>query len=190
MPSVRKWQRLKRRCLHNYRIFESVVETARSPRTGETHDFYVLESGDWVNVVALTPKNQVVLIRQYRHGTRRVELEIPGGMINRRELPVHAGRRELREETGYDSSDARIIGEVAPNPAYQRNTCYTVLVRNARRVCETQFDHAEDIAVELTPLKAIRGLLRRGKIQHSLVVVAFLWLHMFLAGKKPIKVLG
>ncbi|MBM3891441.1 MAG: NUDIX hydrolase [Verrucomicrobia bacterium] len=190
MPPIRKWPRLKRRTLHDYRIFESVVETARSPRTGQAHDFYVLESGDWVNVVALTPKNEIVLIKQYRHGTRRVELEIPGGMINRRESPVHAGRRELREETGYDSPDARVIGEVSPNPAYQRNTCYTVLVRNARKVCETQFDHAEDIVVKLTPLRAIRGLLRRGKIQHSLVVVACLWLHMFLAGRRRARVLG
>ena len=190
MPSVRKWPRLKSRRLHDYRIFESVVETARSPRTGKAHDFFILESANWVNVIALTQKNEVVLIKQYRHGTRRVELEIPGGLINQRESPVHAGRRELREETGYDSPDARVIGEVAPNPAFQRNTCYTVLVRNARKVCETQFDCSEDIAVDLSPLKVIRSLLRRGKIQHSLVVVAFLWLHMFLAGKKRTKFLG
>jgi len=43
------------------------------------HDFYILESTDWINIIPLTADHQVVMVRQYRHGSKEVPLEIPGG---------------------------------------------------------------------------------------------------------------
>ena len=92
------------------RIFGLRVDCAVSPRTGKAHDFYVLESGSWVNVIPLTPAQEVVLIRQHRHGIREVTLEIPGGIVEPGDSPQEAARRELREETGLAVGRAEPLG--------------------------------------------------------------------------------
>ncbi|MEZ4518692.1 MAG: NUDIX hydrolase [Chloroflexota bacterium] len=77
------------------------------PRTGKEHSFYILEAPDWVNVIPLTPDEQVVMVRQYRHGTGTVTLESPAGMADHDgEALAVAAARELREETG--SKPARL----------------------------------------------------------------------------------
>jgi len=120
-----------------------------SPRTGKEHDFYVLDSVNWVNVVAVTPDQKLVMIEQYRHGSNTVELEIPGGMMDAGETdPVATAVRELREETGYEGENARILGRVHANPAILTNTCFTVLVENCRLKHGVQFDYSEDLVTQ------------------------------------------
>ncbi|MCB8948183.1 MAG: NUDIX hydrolase [Ardenticatenaceae bacterium] len=171
---VEKWEKLNSEEIANYRIFKMRQDRRRSPRTGAEHNFFVLESPDWVNVVALTPENQVVMIHQFRHGTAEITLEIPGGMVDPHENdPAEAIRRELLEETGYAAEEIIHIGTVDPNPAFLNNRCYTYLALNARWQQEPQFDGAEDIAVELVPIEEIAGLIGNGRITHALVVAAF-----------------
>src|SRR6185369_14016878 len=124
-----------------------------SPRTGKEHDFFVLESVNWVNVIAVTPDEQLVMVEQYRHGSNTVELEIPGGMMDEGDVsPEATGARELQEETGYAGGKARLIGEIFPNPAIMSNRCFTVLIENCRCLHEVQFDHGEDLATRLVPI--------------------------------------
>lgn len=171
---VKDWEKLNSEEIANYRIFKMRRDVRRSPRTGAEHSFFVLQSPDWVNVVALTPENQVVMIHQFRHGTERVTLEIPGGMVDPHENdPAETARRELLEETGYAAEQVIHIGTVHPNPAFLDNTCYTYLALNARWQQEPQFDGAEDIAVELVPIEEIAGMVGNGRITHALVVAAF-----------------
>jgi 8-oxo-dGTP pyrophosphatase MutT (NUDIX family) len=143
----------------------------------------VIESVNWVNIIALTPESQLIMVEQYRHGTDTVELEIPGGMMDAEDLtPVATGIRELREETGYEGDQAQIIGKIYPNPAIMSNTCYTVLVRNCQLRHALEFDHSEDIVTKLVSTDEIPRRIFEGKIRHSLVVVALyhfdLWQRM------------
>ncbi len=155
------------------RIFNIRKDTATSPRTGECHEFYVLESDPWVNVIPITPRQEVVLIRQYRHGTREVTLEIPGGLVEKTDTPEQAALRELKEETGFQGDDICLLGRVHPNPAFLDNLCYTYLVRGVRQTDRQDLDDKEDIEVILRPLEDIPDLIRDGTITHSLVLSAF-----------------
>jgi 8-oxo-dGTP pyrophosphatase MutT (NUDIX family) len=160
------------------RIFGLRVDRAVSPRTGDAHDFYVLESDSWVNVIPLTPEREVVLVRQYRHGTRDLTLEIPGGIVEPGDSPQEAARRELREETGYEAGELSGLGFVHPNPAFLDNRCYTFIAHHARQTGPQNQDDKEDIEVLLKPLAEIPRLIREGAITHSLVVAAFYRLFM------------
>ena len=170
---IRPWEVVSTGPEEDFRIFRVRRQVSISPRTGHPHQLVVVDSPDWVNVVALTSDEQVVLIEQFRHGIAQVTLEIAGGIIERGESPVEAGIRELREETGFGGGTASVLGQVHPNPAYQTNTCYTILVRDARRVSELEQDVGEDITVRLVPLAEIPRLIGAGQITHALVVVAF-----------------
>lgn len=170
---IQPWKKLKSVPSGDFRIFKVRTDRLVSPRTGAEHDFFVIDCPNWVNVIALTPGRELITIQQYRHGSETVELEIPGGMIDPHDAsPVAAGVRELREETGYAGRNARLIGQVYPNPAIMSNVCYTVLVEECESRHALQWDHGEDLATVLTPLNQIPSLVSQGRIKHSLVVAA------------------
>lgn len=157
-------------------IFAGWRVDTRSPRTGEARTVTRIVSNDWINIVALTPAGEVLLVRQYRHGTRTFTLEIPGGMVDPGESAEEAAVRELREETGFAGAPARRIGRVAPNPAFLSNHCSTFLVEGCERVGEIEQEAGEDLELEVRPLRDIPGLIAGGEIVNSLVICAFWWL--------------
>lgn len=174
MMAIRAWPLISSEINEKYRIFNIRNDRAKSPRNGNIYDFVVLDASPWVNVVPLTANDEVILIRQYRHGIRAVTLEIPGGLVEAEEPHNQAALRELEEETGYSTKEADLIylGKVLPNPAIQNNLCHTYLARNVYPIGAQNMDEKEDIELEWYPLKAIPSLIQEGTISHSLVVVA------------------
>ncbi len=169
----------------SYRVFNLRSDRASSPRTRRTYDFYVLESPPWVNVIPLTPENDVVLIHQYRHGIRDITLEIPGGLVDPADSPSQAACRELWEETGYREETLIPLGAVHPNPAILNNLCYTFIARGVVSTGKQNQEEREDIEVVLKPLSDIPRLIREGSITHSLVIAAFYRFYMeYLPGVK------
>jgi len=141
-------------------------------RSGRKKNFSRLDFPDRVNSIAITADKKMVLIRQFRYGSGEKELEIPGGLIEQGEEPVEAGMRELMEESGYSGETGKVIGKVNPNPALQRNCCYTVLIENAVRSGEQELDEMEDIKVELyEEEQVLRGIFNQTlEISHGLAL--------------------
>jgi 8-oxo-dGTP pyrophosphatase MutT (NUDIX family) len=159
------------------RVFRLRSDRSKSPRTGMSYDFYVLEAVPWVNIVPITDRGEIVLIRQYRHGIRQNTLEIPGGMVDEGYSPEEAAVKELFEETGYGAREIVPLGWVHPNPAILDNRCYTFLAKGAAPSGSQDLEEKEDIEVILRPATEIPQMIASGEISHALVICA---LHKYL----------
>jgi 8-oxo-dGTP pyrophosphatase MutT (NUDIX family) len=176
MTGPRPWTNLEEEAIQDCRVFSVRRIRARSPRTGDAHDFFAIDSSDWVNVVAITPDDRVVMVRQFRHGAGTLTLETPGGLVDPGEAPAAAAARELLEETGYAADEIVPLGALNPNPALFRNRLYGFLARGARPVSEVRHEGTEETHVELVPLAALREEVRSGRVDHALVIaIAYLY---------------
>jgi ADP-ribose pyrophosphatase len=185
---ITPWKTIRSTPVGDFRIFKLRSDVKISPRTGREHDFYILDSVNWVNIVAVTPDQQLVMVEQYRHGSNTIELEIPGGMMDAGETdPVATAIRELREETGYAGENARLLGKIHSNPAILSNVTYTVLIENCRLQHGVEFDSGEDLITRLVPVVEIPKLVADEKIGHSLVVVALYYFDLWQRGIKTLE---
>jgi 8-oxo-dGTP pyrophosphatase MutT (NUDIX family) len=166
----------------SYRIFNLRTDRAVSPRTKQAHDFFILESAPWVNIIPITAHEEVVFIRQYRHGIQDTTLEVPGGLVESFDDPRSAAVRELKEETGYEGRDIRFLGKVHPNPAIQDNECHSFAIWDVVQTDRQDLDAKEDIETVLYPLSVVPQLINSGEISHSLVLCAFFY---FFAAFRP-----
>lgn len=130
--------------------------------------YYVLEYPNWVNAVALTAENKIIMVRQYRHAAGIVSLEIPGGVIDGDEEPAAAMRRELLEETGYQFDDIELLTIVYANPSTANNHTYCYLAKGGIKVQEQALDEHEEIVVEEYTIAEVKQLLADNKIAQSL----------------------
>lgn len=166
------WE-VQARDLHaDCRVFSVQRKSCRHPERGTEREFFSIHSRNWVNVLALTPEQNLVLVNQFRFGVEQCSLEIPGGIIDEGEDPLVAGVRELEEETGFVGTSARILGSVWPNPAIMDNLCSFALVEDAVPQSALKWDADEEIEVVLAPVDRVLEWARNGKIRHSLVLNA------------------
>ena len=178
----RPWRVLGDERLQDCKVFDVHRTMVESPTTGEAHPFYRIASPAWVNVVALTPEEELVMVRQYRQGLGAVTLEIPGGLVDPGESPGEAGARELLEETGYRPERMASLGSISPNPALFTNRCHMQVAEGCVRVAEIQNSATEETVVELLPLDRLQETVRRGLIDHALVVAALYAFELWRAG--------
>ena len=172
---ILKWKKLSSRYLVREKWATLRVDTCDLLNGTIKDDYYVLEYPNWVNAVALTAENKVILVRQYRHGGDIISLEVPGGVIDGDEAPEFAIKRELLEETGYSFSGTQLIATTYPNPATANNVTYTYLLTGGIKTHQQHLDEHEILNVEEYTIEEVKQLLKDNKIAQALHTTALFY---------------
>lgn len=171
---IKKWKRLGSEIITENKIFTLKRNKCLSPKDGKEYPFYLLATLDWVNIIPITAENEVILVKQFRHGNQQITLEIPGGMTDRSdESPQDAAMRELLEETGYTGKEIIKLGECSPNPAIFNNLLHMYLAKHVIKEYPQKLEKTEDIEIVKIHIDKIPELIKAGEINHSLVITAF-----------------
>jgi ADP-ribose pyrophosphatase len=168
-----RWHRVSSKTLMQCPMFSVKENQFARDGTEKSVPFYIVEVPDWVNVIALTDKSEVVLIEQYRQGIEEMIIEIPSGVIDKGEDPRSAAKRELLEETGYEATEWKLLATTQPNPALHNNRVHHFLATGARRVSEPELDENESLQTVVKGLEDTEQLIDNGTIAQSMVVAAF-----------------
>jgi ADP-ribose pyrophosphatase len=140
-----------------FQIFREKVEL---PGGRVLDDFYRIVTPDFAMVVPVTSDGELLMVRGYKHGPRKVCLSVPGGMIERGESPLNAAKRELLEETGYEAAEWQSLGSFVVDSNREGGTAQLFLAKNVKQVTTKREDDAEELQVEfMSPqqfLEAIR----------------------------------
>ena len=144
------------------------VDKLQLPNGNIKDEYYVLEYPTWVNMVAFTEDNELLFVRQYRHGSGEIMVELPAGVVEEGEDPAEAARRELLEETGYSFTSIAYVCTLYANPATSGNLTYTYVLRGGKKVQEQQLDSSEDIEVVIMGIEEAKQFLYDNKIGQAL----------------------
>lgn len=162
------WEKISSKYLVRAQWATLRVDTCRMPDGTVIPDYYVLEYPEWVNVIALTEDNQVILVRQYRHAAGEVILELPGGVSETGEDLEQTARRELLEETGYEFDKVELLSELYANPATATNKTHCFLATGGKKTSEQNLDKGEEIIIELVSLDELKELVLTNKLGQAL----------------------
>lgn len=154
-------------------LFQARYDLMKNPSSGVLVKRLVLESVDWVNVVAINLDGLIVVVKQYRFGTEEVTVEPPGGMVDPGESSLEAIQRELLEETGYAGGEWRYLGYVEPNPAFQTNHCHHWLATGVEHRAPPDPGESEVLDVELFTQDDLKRAYEDGCLRHALALSAF-----------------
>lgn len=167
-----KWKLLKDKKLFETPIFSLHQLELKPDNIQSIHPFYVLQAPEWINIIPLTDKNEIILVEQYRAGIDKPTLELPGGMVDAGESPFESAKRELAEETGYRSDQWEKLGKTSSNPAILNNFTHLFVARQCTFTDIADPDSTEDIATHVIPMQTFFELINEGTVHHAIVLAA------------------
>jgi ADP-ribose pyrophosphatase len=165
------WKILSSEYLYKATWFTIRKDVCETPEGKIIDPYYVYEFPTWVSALAITDDNNVVMVRQYRHGIQDTILEVPGGCVDDADDNFQqAIARELLEETGYEFSDYQYLGKVSPNPSTNNNWMHMFLATGGKKVAKQNLDHNEEIEVVVMSIDELKSLIAKNEIVQALHV--------------------
>lgn len=161
---IKKWKILRSAVAYKNPWWDIREETVLLPG-GRRDQFYVNHSAGGVFVFPLTRDKRVILVRQYKHGARRIVLELPIGRVEKSDKSLsRAEARELLEETGFKPKKMRLLGSFAAFPTSSTTKFWIYLAEDCQQISEPEDSDKEISEVLSVSLPELRRLLRSGKI--------------------------
>jgi len=176
------WIELKSRQLLDCRIFK-VGSSERQSTSGKRGTFFSVDALDWAGVIPVveTPEGRsFVMIRQFRHGTKYLSIEFPGGIVEPDEDPSVAIARELVEETGYQANLIVPLGILSPNPAFMTNSFHAFVAEGCTLVRPQCLDEHEEIEVLLVPEREAIEMIGASDMGHALMVATLFFYERYM----------
>lgn len=165
---IKKWKTKSYINILNTFVF-NYFKAERSNESGElSGQFDILECRNWVNIFAFDESENLILVKQYRHGIDDITIEAVAGVVETGEDPLIAAKRELMEETGHASKEWTHLGRVSANPAFMNNYCDYYLAKGCQKVADQNLDALEEIDILTISLDEVYRKVRSGDIHHSL----------------------
>lgn len=187
------WEELSTKHLIQNEWIDFRQSAYRYPDGSVFEPYYSYSRRDYVVIVASDTDGKYICVRQFRHGIKEVTTEFPAGGIERSdgkeyrtggeddcaEDAIKAAKRELREETGYESDEWRFLLKVPSNATIADNYAYIFEARNCRKVSEQDLDETEYLNVKRLAASDIDKLIFAGRFQQAMHIMGWL-----LANKK------
>ena len=146
--------------------------------------YYSYTRSDYAVVVASDTEGRILCVRQFRQGIREVTTEFPAGGIDHRELKdggrsteetaLLAAKRELLEETGFESDEWEHLLTVPAQATISDNYAYLFRAKNCRRAAGQNLDEMERLKCVRIGAEEIEGMIFRGEFQQAVHILAWL----------------
>lgn len=170
----KKWETLSSEYLIRRPWLTARKDKVQLPTGAIIDEYYVLEYPDWINVIAITPDDDFVFVRQYRYALGKTVNEICAGVCEEGEDPLETAQRELLEETGFGGGEWKEWMTISANPSTMNNLTHCFLARGVTKQSDQHLDKGEDIEIRLFTREEVKAMLSNGDIWQSLMA-APLW---------------
>ena len=155
----------------------------RYPDGREFGPFYQYSRKSYSVIVPVLPDGRFLCVRQFRQGIGETTTEFPAGGIEAdgseygqvtREDALAAAKRELKEETGYESDEWTHLITIPSNATIADNYAHVFLARNCRKVSGLHLDVTEDLEPVIVTKEEIETMISEGRFQQMGHVMAYL----------------